>query len=262
VKFLESRLYPTALEEIEPWRRAHTTTAEEARRRFTQFVILEAVASLPALARDLTFKGGNALRFVYGHRRSTLDLDFTAVAGFPDEGDAIKSRLNAALPFALSRYRIKARCQRVRRNPPGKDKTWPTYDISVGYAFPADRLYKNFEEIPTLPAAIDVEISLNEVVCGRFPGGFIRREERFRSALWTTSWPRSCAPFSSNRSATALAPRTSLTSPPSTVVSARRSTPPRSRGFSSRNPKHAGLSRPGADSTTKCDAAPPWITIN
>lgn len=162
-------LFPTTPEGIESWRKRLGLPADEARKRFMQYAILEAIASSAGLAGHVAFKGGNALRFVYGNRRSTLDLDFTADGVFPDDADQIRARMDDAFRPLLARFRVKARSQRVRRNPPGRDKDRPTYDISVGYQFPGDRLYQNFDEIKSVPTTIDVEISLNEVVCEAGP---------------------------------------------------------------------------------------------
>lgn len=157
--------FPATPEEIGPWRKRHGATADEARKRFMQYAVLESIASDHGLAHAIAFKGGNALRFIYGNRRSTLDLDFTADGDFPDDDEEIRRRLDEALRSALPRFRVKARCQRVRRNPPGREKTRPTYDISVGYLLPGDRQYHNFAESLSVSSTIDVEISLNEVVC-------------------------------------------------------------------------------------------------
>ena len=165
-------LYPASERELEPWRRRFGVSADEARKRFLQYVVLESIASAPDLAASVAFKGGNALRFVYGNRRSTLDLDFTADAAFPDAPAPIRALLDNALRSALPRFRVKARCQRLRRNPPGLDKVRPTYDISVGCLLPGDRLYQNFDDGTSLPSTIDVEISLNEVVCEAVPHRF------------------------------------------------------------------------------------------
>ena len=130
-----------------------------------QYVVLESIAADSGLASSIVFKGGNALRFIYGNRRSTIDLDFTARRAFPDDGERIRARLNEALRFALSRFRVKARCQRVKRNPRDPAKTTPTYDIAVGYLLPTDKQYQNFDELQNVNYTIDVEISINEVVC-------------------------------------------------------------------------------------------------
>lgn len=71
-------LYPTSSEAIAAWRLLTGVPADEARKRFVQYVILESIAATSGLAGSIVFKGGNALRFVYGSRRSTTDLDFTA----------------------------------------------------------------------------------------------------------------------------------------------------------------------------------------
>ncbi len=51
----------------------------EARRRFAQYAVLRAIASLAWLSEPLAFKGGDdALDFVWSPDRSTIDLDFSA----------------------------------------------------------------------------------------------------------------------------------------------------------------------------------------
>jgi predicted nucleotidyltransferase component of viral defense system len=136
---LEAGSYPTSIAELAAWRRRQGTTTEEARRRLVQFVILASMSSSVALLARVAFKGGNALRFVHGNLRSTLDLDFSAEGDFPDSPEAIKRLMDAALKTAERRYQVKARCQSIHRNPPGHDKTMPTYRIKVCYQFPGDR---------------------------------------------------------------------------------------------------------------------------
>lgn len=164
------RLYPIHPAEIEPWAKRHGTTRDEARKRFAQYAILEAVAAAPGLAGGLAFKGGNALRFVYGNRRSTLDLDFTADATLPDDPDVIRRRLDIGLRAITSRLLIKARAQRVARKPPGPEKTRPTYEVTVAHAMPGDRFYKNFDLDPKpVPAVVLLEITLNDLICDAVP---------------------------------------------------------------------------------------------
>lgn len=165
----EAEGYPTSIEEIAAWQRANRTTREEARRRLVQFVVLSAISSSPALVQRLAFKGGNALRFVHGNPRSTVDLDFTAEGDFPDDAREITDLIDAALKSTLGRLRVKARCQSIRRKPPGADKTLPTYLIKVSFQFPGDRYYQNFEERRPIPEVIELEISLNDVVCETIP---------------------------------------------------------------------------------------------
>jgi predicted nucleotidyltransferase component of viral defense system len=162
---LETANYPTSIVELESWRRQHKTTKEEARRRLVQFVILASMSSSKALVSRVAFKGGNALRFVHGNPRSTLDLDFSADGDFPDDADAIKRLMNTALKTAEPRYQVKAKCQSCHRKPPGLDKTRPTYNLKVCYQFPGDRYYQNFEERTHFSEVAEIEISLNDVLC-------------------------------------------------------------------------------------------------
>ena len=159
------RLYPASLGEIESWRIAHGTTLAEARARYAQFVVLECIAA-SSMQPQLAFKGGNALRFVYQNPRSTIDLDFTASSAFPDDPARIRANLDIALVFAAPRYGVRLRCQRCRRNPPGADKTVPTYDMTVGYLLRGDRHYETFAS-STKPVStiVRVEVSINDVVC-------------------------------------------------------------------------------------------------
>lgn len=138
---------------------------EEARRRLVQFVVLASMSSSNALASRVAFKGGNALRFLHGNLRSTLDLDFSADGDFPDNPDAIKGLMDSALKSTEQRYRVKARCQSCHRLPPRLDKTRPTYNLKVCYQFPGDRYYQNFEERTNYSEVVEIEISLNDVLC-------------------------------------------------------------------------------------------------
>jgi predicted nucleotidyltransferase component of viral defense system len=164
-------LHPLSLEELEPWRRRHPgVTVEEARTRFVQFVALESIAGDVPLRDVLSFKGGNALRFVYGNPRGTLDLDFTAGAALPDEGEQIRSALDRALRRGGNLFGIKLKCQRVDRKPPKKQATLPTYDVAIGYQLPGDRYFADFETAPrSVSTVVKLEISFNDVVCETRP---------------------------------------------------------------------------------------------
>jgi predicted nucleotidyltransferase component of viral defense system len=166
---LKAGSYPTSIAELAAWRKQHGTTAEEARRRFVQFVILASISSSATFVSRVAFKGGNALRFVYGNMRSTLDLDFSAEGSFPDSESDIKRLMDSALRTEQRRYQVKARCQSIHRNPPGRDKTMPTYRLKVSYQLPGDRYFQNIDERlsagKTLSEVVEVEISLNDVLC-------------------------------------------------------------------------------------------------
>ena len=161
---MHSRLYPVSLAEINSWWQCHDVTLNEAHKRFVQFVVLECIAGSPA-GRQLNFKGGNALRFLHQNPRSTVDLDFTAENTFPDDADQIRHLLDRALRQA-SHFGIRAKCQKIKRNPPGTEKMTPTYEITVAYQFPGDRRYHDFEDASRpIPTIVRLEISISDVVC-------------------------------------------------------------------------------------------------
>ena len=166
---MEAGSYPISLAELDTCAKLNGTTAEEARRRFVQFVILVSMSSSAAFVSRVAFKGGNALRFIHGNLRSTLDLDFSAIGDFPDSAEVIKQFMDTALKTEERRYQVKARCQSIRRNPPGVDKTRPTYNLKVCYQLPGDRYFQNIDERlsagKTLSEVVEVEISLNDVLC-------------------------------------------------------------------------------------------------
>ena len=161
--------YPTSINALKDWQRRFGTTKEDARRRFVQFIILRSMAESTDLAPRVAFKGGNALRFLYGNPRSTLDLDFSAELDFPDDAVAIKGFMEKALRGLESRYTVKARCRKIRRKPPGLGRTMMTYSINVCYQLPGDRLYQNIDEWiaagKPVNDVVEVEISLYVIAC-------------------------------------------------------------------------------------------------
>lgn len=157
--------YPTAIAELSAWRAANGVTAEEARRRFVQFVVLATIGASAGLVPRLALKGGNALRFVHGSVRSTIDLDFTAEADFPDNASDIRALLDAALRLGERQHQVKARCQAIRRKPPRPEQTLPTYNVKICFQLPGDRYYRDFEARGQFSEVIELEISLNDVLC-------------------------------------------------------------------------------------------------
>ncbi len=73
--------------------------------------MLESIAVRSAVGRHLAFKGGNALRFLHGSPRSTVDLDFTVTDVLPDSADALRQLLDATFTIGGQRQGIAVRCQ-------------------------------------------------------------------------------------------------------------------------------------------------------
>jgi len=163
---MATSLYPPSLAELERWQKDNGTTLDEARKRFVQFIVLDCVGAGGVLHELLTFKGGNALRFIYGNPRSTIDLDFTAGDAFPDDEEAIRTRLDAAIRSAVRKHGVKLKCQKVKRQPKSKEAVLPTWQVCIGYQFPTDRYFADYESARhTVSTVVDVEISLNDLVC-------------------------------------------------------------------------------------------------
>lgn len=161
----DARSYPISLAELGSWRQINQATTEEARRRLVQFVVLASIPLSGKLSDRLALKGGNALRFIYGNNRSTIDLDYTALGDFPDDPEQIRMLLDEALRSSERRHQVKTRCQSVRRDPKNKEKTRPTYQIRVCFQLPGDRYYQDFEQRKVIPEVVELEISLNDLVC-------------------------------------------------------------------------------------------------
>jgi predicted nucleotidyltransferase component of viral defense system len=60
---------------------------------------------------------------------------------------------------------VRLRCQTIERKPPGLEKTMPTYRIKACFQMPGDRYYQNFDERKNIPEVIELEISINDVLC-------------------------------------------------------------------------------------------------
>jgi predicted nucleotidyltransferase component of viral defense system len=150
--------FPVSLADMQQWRR-------DARERFMEYVILDCIAASRVLAMGLVLKGGNALRLAYGSPRGTTDLDFTADTNeVSDDAVVLRNEIDSALKRAERHFSVKAKCQRVQRNPKRLNATRPTYTIRIGYQFPTDRYYHGFEE-RIVSTGINIEISISDLVC-------------------------------------------------------------------------------------------------
>lgn len=151
--------------DITAWCTENSIPVHESRRRYVEHAILGCIAKSGELRNAIVFKGGNALRIMYGSSRSTLDLDFTALPdALSDSEDELRAVADSAFRVSESAFGVKLRCQKVKRNPKGVQFTKPTFQISVAYQFPGDRYFNNME-LGKVSSTVPVEISLNDVVC-------------------------------------------------------------------------------------------------
>jgi predicted nucleotidyltransferase component of viral defense system len=158
--------FPLTASGIQAWARDQGLKSSEARRRFASIVVICSLGMNRSTGNSLAFKGGNALRFAYGSPRSTLDLDYTASAdGIPDDENQLSQLLDGSLRTAEIHFGIKTRCQSIRRNPRRSEATRPTYQVRVAYQFPGDRYFHEMDLGRNVSEVIDLEISLNDLVC-------------------------------------------------------------------------------------------------
>ena len=152
--------------DIKAWCKENEISEHEGRKRYVEHAILGCIARSRELRNAIVFKGGNALRIMYGSSRSTLDLDFTALPNaLPDSEADLRAIADAAFHNSAKSFGVKLRCQKVKRNPKRAEFTKPTFQIGVAYQFPGDRYFESMEG-RNLTDTVPVEISLNDIVCG------------------------------------------------------------------------------------------------
>ncbi|SET72821.1 nucleotidyl transferase AbiEii/AbiGii toxin family protein [Stigmatella erecta] len=157
--------YPSVFQEIATWAASHNLSVTEARVRFVQYAVLRAIAGSRTLSSILVFKGGNALDFVWQPNRSTKDLDFSSTDPSLNE-EALRRYLTQGLEQVRRALGVAFRVQRVERQPPGAEKTFVTYAVTIGYALPDEpRNQERIAKEQPCPNVVPLDISLNEPIC-------------------------------------------------------------------------------------------------
>src|SRR5699024_5368637 len=113
--------FPVRYTEIREWARKEGVTVADAERRYGQYLILQAISRNNFLRRELAFKGGNALEFVYLPNRSTTDLDFSFVTGGQESAPLLQkseTELSTALLQSNDGFGTVFRLQSMKQNPP------------------------------------------------------------------------------------------------------------------------------------------------
>lgn len=160
--------YPLSFAEIRSWAGEADLPVSEARVRFAQYAILQAISASRRLREGLVFKGGNALDFVWQSNRSTVDLDFSvdheSILAYPD-ADAIKTLLEGGLAVATTKLGLTFRVLRVEPQPPGEGKTFVTFQARIEYAQPDQpRHRQRLAQGEVIHQGIDLDISVNEPI--------------------------------------------------------------------------------------------------
>jgi Asp-tRNA(Asn)/Glu-tRNA(Gln) amidotransferase C subunit len=102
---------------------------------------------------------------VWQPNRSTLDLDFSS-----RDPDLTIERLRGYFEPSLQRVSSASgtlyRVQKIGKQPPGEDRSFVTFTVSIGYALADDaRNQQRIQNGEFSKARIPVEISLNEPIC-------------------------------------------------------------------------------------------------
>ncbi|MDC0711544.1 nucleotidyl transferase AbiEii/AbiGii toxin family protein [Stigmatella sp. ncwal1] len=157
--------YPSAFQEISAWAASNSLPVTEARGRFAQYAVLRAIAGSRTLSSTLVFKGGNALDFVWQPNRSTKDLDFSSTDSSLNE-EQLRKHLTQGLEQVQRVLGVAFRVQKVERQPPGAEKTFVTYAVTIGYALPDEpRNQERIAKGQPCPNIVPLDISLNEPIC-------------------------------------------------------------------------------------------------
>ena len=181
-KFLKLH-YPPSLLGIGKWAKANLILVSEAEFRFAQFGILRAIADSRDLSEKLVFKGGNALDFVWLPNRSTRDLDFSCGDNFIAE-ESFTDHLGRSLAAAGRKLDIGYRLQKIERRPALEDATFPALKVHIGYALPADRNNQlRLARGELSKAVIEMDLSLNEVICATVPCDFQSKNQLLVSTV-------------------------------------------------------------------------------
>jgi len=159
------RTYPTSLRGIGEWAATNAMTVAEARFRYAQYGVLQAVADSRTLSQILVFRGGNALDFIWQPNRSTADLDLSSWDS-KLTAEKLRTLLTPSLDRVSRTTGVLYRVQRMEQQPPGPNRSFITFEGSVGYALPDDRRNRQLiQQNKSSKATVPLDVSLNEPIC-------------------------------------------------------------------------------------------------
>lgn len=152
--------------DIPRWVESARTNWQEYRRRQVVEVLVEAISSNDHLKYDLLLKGRTLMALAYGSTRATADIDFTAVSDDSGDVDRMVSLLNGSFPSAARKAgypKLLCRVQRIKKNPPGENITFPTYEIRVGTVEAGTNEEIRLNQGRAINV-VRIEVSFNEVI--------------------------------------------------------------------------------------------------
>lgn len=140
--------------------------APAGREEFRQAVhlILTAITGHPLLRKTMVMKGGILMALRYQSTRFTTDIDFsTSLLPAELDGENVRDALaeGLALVTADSEYGLDCRIQRYRVNPPAPGASFPSIEMTIGYAAKGSAKHRRLLNNQS-PDKVSIDFSLNE----------------------------------------------------------------------------------------------------
>lgn len=139
----------------------------EKRRRKAIHIILYAIGISEKLKMNMCMKGGILLAIKYSSSRYTTDIDFSTEIKYPSfDQEKFKKELNESLLKACDTlpYGMSCIIQKFNQKPNKPNPTFPTFEISIGYADKSNhRLLRQLNEKRSVEV-IKIDYSINEIV--------------------------------------------------------------------------------------------------
>jgi predicted nucleotidyltransferase component of viral defense system len=128
--------------------------------------ILTAIAGTPFLQTSMIMKGGVLLALSYNSPRFTKDIDFSTATRRPEfDLDEFRRHLDDSLINTVEAldYGLDCRIQSCVLSPKSEDATWPTIQVSIGYAYKGSPAHKRLQS-GIASQVVRIDYSLNEPV--------------------------------------------------------------------------------------------------
>jgi predicted nucleotidyltransferase component of viral defense system len=111
-------------------------------------IILTAIAGTHQLQTSMIMKGGVLLALGYSSPRYTKDIDFSTATQRPDfDLEVFRQQLETSLVNTVeeSGYGLDCRIQNCVQNPKSENATFPTIQVSIGYAYKGRPAHKRLQ---------------------------------------------------------------------------------------------------------------------
>ena len=157
----------TKIKDIASWVNDSSVDENEQRRREAMHILLYAIGSSDVLSVKMAMKGGVLLGISYRSSRYTYDIDFsTSEKAAAFEIEEFKDELDKQLIYASEKlpYGMTCLIQKFKKEPNNPEATFPTFKLTVGYAYKTDRTKFKRLQSKNSSDVIKIDYSLNEMI--------------------------------------------------------------------------------------------------